>query len=413
MNAREIQRLRIKFILIAMGSLILSMLFICLLINGVELFESRREIYRILDHLIEKEGNIQDDADVEQQGNPSWNEAFAPSYRHHTYYVFFYDGQGEIKDRRISHNDSNPENMAPYASEFMKKNRDKGNDGAYYYQKEKMKDGITILAILDGRAIILSRFRLQVVSIAVVISGMILSLILVIAFSGKAIRPEIENSIRQDQFITNASHELKTPLAVIRSNTEMEELIRGESEWTQSTIRQVDRLTGLIQNLVMISKAREQENKSGLSEIDASDIVKDAVDTFEVVAVQDGKKVEKQIDDNIRLLADGSAIRQLTTILMDNAAKYCDPGGVIKVVLHQGKRNKGLNLTVSNSYKDGKDIDYRRFFDRFYREESHHNIDKGGYGIGLSIAKTICQQYGGQIKADWKNGEISFICTLY
>ena len=111
------------------------------------------------------------------------------------------------------------------------------------------------------------------------------------------------------------------------------------------------------------------------------------------------------------ITADASKIMQLTTILLDNAIKYCDSEGTVRVELVSQRR--GLRLTVSNSYKDGANVDFNKFFERFYREDKSHNIDKGGYGIGLSIAENICRQYSGDIRAAWKNGEISFICTLH
>ena len=113
------------------------------------------------------------------------------------------------------------------------------------------------------------------------------------------------------------------------------------------------------------------------------------------------------------MLADSSKIRQLTTLLVDNAVKYCDEGGKIEVTAGQIKNGRGAALTVSNSYAEGADVDYSRFFERFYRQDSSHNIDKGGYGIGLSLAESICSQYGGDIRAQWKDGVISFICQLF
>ena len=413
MSAREIQRLRIKFIIISMISIFFTMLFIGLFINIANYLDSRREIYRTLDHLISNEGSIGKKDKSRKWTGYSFSDLFQPYYDQHNFDVYFYQDGKELENLRIDHSGTDSDEMKEYADRFIAEEKDFGNEKQYFYRKEALNDDITMLVILDCWIILSSRLRLQVVSIAVVVVGLLISLILVIAFSKKMIEPEIENSIRQEQFITNASHELKTPLAVIRSNTEMEELIHGETEWTRSTIRQVDRLTGLIQNLVMISKAREEENKSGMTEINVSEIVKDAVDTYEVVATQDGKSVEKHIDPDIMILVDGSAIRQLTTILMDNASKYCDDQGMIRVSLKSIKKNKGMNLTVSNTYKAGKEVDYHRFFDRFYREESDHNIDKGGYGIGLSIARTICQKNGGDIRAEWKNDEISFICTIF
>ena len=102
-------------------------------------------------------------------------------------------------------------------------------------------------------------------------------------------------------------------------------------------------------------------------------------------------------------------------LLLDNAVKYCDENGTIEIRLEPfAKRSrKGVRMTVSNDYAAGKDVDYARFFDRFYREDKSHNIDTGGYGIGLSIAESICAQQNGSIRAAWRDGRISFICELF
>jgi len=267
-------------------------------------------------------------------------------------------------------------------------------------------------AFIDGTYETSALSRLFYISLIVGAAGLIITFILVMHFSRVAIAPEIENSNRQKNFITNASHELKTPLAVIRANTEMQQMINGEDEWSESTLRQVDHLDGLIANLVMISKAQEMEDKSEMSEIDVSDAVRTSVQAFESLAAQSKLTLITQVPDNIRMVADASKIMQLTTLLVDNAIKYCDEGGMVKVELSSLKK-LGVKLVVTNTYKSGANIDYNKFFDRFYREDQSHNIDRGGYGIGLSIAENICNQYKGSIRANWKNGEISFICQLF
>ena len=138
--------------------------------------------------------------------------------------------------------------------------------------------------------------------------------------------------------------------------------------------------------------------------------MKDTADTFAPVATQDGKELVQEIEENVRLVADEAAIRQLASLLLDNAIKYCDDGG--KVVAHLSKKGRGIRLVVSNTYAAGESVDYSRFFERFYREDSSHNTEKGGYGIGLSIAESIVSSYNGSISASWKNGMISFTCIL-
>ena len=233
---------------------------------------------------------------------------------------------------------------------------------------------------------------------------------LVLLLSSRAIRPEIENSRKQKQFITNASHELKTPLAVIRANTEVIEMLQGESEWTQSTMHQVDRMDGLVQNLVMIARAEEQEDRSAMGEIDVSRVVVDSVDPFRALARQEEKELVCNVAKDVRMMADGSAIQQLCTLLVDNAIKYCDDGGRVTVEVSQPKKGR-VTLVVQNTFANGRKAQFNRFFERFYRDDQAHS-NGGGYGIGLSVAESICKRYRGGIKAVWKAGVVSFICQL-
>ena len=242
--------------------------------------------------------------------------------------------------------------------------------------------------------------------------GSIAVLLVMRALSFSVIKPEIRNAQLQKQFITNASHELKTPLAVIRANTELEQMINGENEWNQSTLRQVDRMNGLIANLVMIARAEEKEDAGEMTLLDVSKLVRETADTFLPVAQQDGKQFEISVPEGILLTAEESDIRQLSSVLIDNAIKYCDEHGTIRVTLAALSRGRQIRLEVSNSYGEGKEIDYSRFFGRFYRQDESHNADRGGYGIGLSIAETLVNKYHGSIDAGWKDGMITFKAVL-
>ena len=416
MNAREIRQMRKKFIVIAMISIFMAMAFICVMVNLLTHAITQASVYRTLDALIAgaEEGNYDtvfiDDINGE---GPSFSDIFSPQYRRNHYYVFR-AASGETLAMMFTntHNESEIEAIDNIAAEISEKDSAKGHYGSYYYKVKAESDGSTIVAILEGSVIFATELRTFYASLAICLIGLIITFFLVRHFSEAAIRPEIENSMRQKQFITNASHELKTPLAVIRANTEMLEIINGESEWTDSTLRQVDRLNGLIQNLVMIARSEEKEDRSELSEIDVSRAVNESIDPYEIMAMQSGKTIERKIDNDVRIRADESNIRQLAALLVDNAMKYCDDGGIVKITLSGARAGKGLRLIVSNDYKAGGDIDCSRFFDRFYREDDSHNIDTGGYGIGLSIAESICRQYDGDIRAEWNEGIISFICDL-
>lgn len=414
MSAREIDKLRYKFIRIAMLSILLTMVFISSMVNVFTWSVSRNTVYRVLDALITSAEEGSGEYSIDIKGNNTVvDDLFSPEYQKNHYYVFRTSADealsllfSNVKD------DDEMEALEECVGEIYSDGKSRGRYGSYYYEIKTEPDGTVIMAILEGSAIISTERMTFRSTLVICMLGLILTFFLVRHFSEAAVRPEIENSMRQKQFITNASHELKTPLAVIRANTEMIEVLNGESEWTTSTLNQVDHLNGLIQNLVMIARSQENEDRSEMTEIDAAKAVSETIAPYELMAEQSGKTIVRDIEAGLTMHADDSKIRQLAALLIDNAMKYCDDGGTVTVSLVRSKNGKNICLTVSNDYKDGADIDCNRFFDRFYREDASHNIDKGGYGIGLSIAESICQQYSGSIRAEWSDGVISFICEL-
>ena len=284
-----------------------------------------------------------------------------------------------------------------------------GKLGDYYYERRINDNGTISIIYLESAERINQNTRLMFSALMLELLGILITFLLVTALSKRAIAPEIRAAELQKKFITDASHELKTPLAVIKANTEMEEIISGENEWTQSTLRQVDRMNGLIKDLVTIAKFQEKE-KSEMTDVNISPVVKEAVDTFTSVASCSNKQLNILIEDELYMMCAAEDIRQLTSLLVDNAIKYCDDDGTVEVELSH--KNRKTILRVSNSYKAGKDVDYNKFFERFYREDQSRNIDKGGYGIGLSIAQEIVKKYKGTIKVTWDNNIINFICIF-
>lgn len=361
------------------------------------------------------------------------------------YFAVLFDKQGEIEEVITSHIASISESTAKHYAEFVLHSpRHFDSFGRYYYHVDERKNGGKIVIYVDRSAQLTAILRIVFIALALLVIGTLLAYHFMRIFSKDIVRSEVENVERQKQFITNASHELKTPLAVIRANTEMQEMLEGETEWTQSTMRQVDRLNGLVQNLVQI--ARAQETATGeLTVMNIAPAVLDTAESFIPVAAGDGKTLLHKISANVSMEADESMIRQLVSLLVDNAVKYCDPDGVIRVVLVRSVRT--VILTVSNMYADGASVDYTRFFERFYRQDGARTIseestpeslsspasgdvssggaasagnesgsyapkEKTGYGIGLSIVDELVKALHGTIHVSWKNGVISFICRF-
>lgn len=416
MNKKSIDKLRKRFILIAFLSFTCVMVFIGGLVYVINIAATRHDALDTLTLILDNDGELKSD-----EGNSSesilnkyffsserYQESPEFSYQTRYFYVAF-DGNGDTSNVVTEHIAAFTESeIIEYAKEAANSGNTFRRHGNYYYLVQKTGDN-TEVAFLDCRDQFFTNSRILFISLLLIAIGAIVSFLILRAYSYRIIRPEMRNIQRQKQFITNASHELKTPLAVIRANTELDMMMNGESEWNQSTMRQVDHMTDLIQNLVTIAKY--QEKSTGIRvDTDLSKTISDSAETFRTVADHAQKKFTLNIPEGIHMEAEPNQISQLTALLVDNAIKYCDEGGEIIVELVQ--KGKYIRLIVSNTYAAGEHEDYSRFFERFYREDEAHTQGKGGYGIGLSIAEGLMDQYRGSIDASWKDGKISFTCTF-
>ncbi len=279
------------------------------------------------------------------------------------------------------------------------------------YLKQVQEDGSMLVVLLD----ITSRYGLIRMVItymsALWFAVLILYIIIMGRYSKKLVRPFVENDERQKRFITNASHELKTPLSVISANTEMTEVLGGKSKWTESTRRQVEKLQSLIENLVVMARLDEMK-ETVLTETDLSALTAETVDSFRDVIVNSGRHLKTDIAQNLHGKSEKRSYQQLVSILMDNAAKYCDEDVMIEVTLSRKSHGRGARLTVSNTYAAGRDVDYSRFFERFYREDTSHNSVTAGFGIGLSMGKEIAERMGGKLLVSYAGVMISFVFEL-
>ena len=232
--------------------------------------------------------------------------------------------------------------------------------------------------------------------------GLLAVSVLIVIASKVILKPVEESYKKQKQFITNAGHEIKTPLTIIDANTEVIEMINGESEWTESIKNQVKRLSSLTADLISLSRM-EEESRFEMNDFPISDVVEEECEIFKGMAKIKGKELTSEIEKNLSYNGDEKAIRQLTSILLDNAIKYTDENGAIKVRLKKSGRK--INLSVYNTVKSITKEDTERMFERFYRADLSRNSETGGYGIGLSIASAIVYAHKGKIHADTEDGK--------
>ena len=423
MNKQAIEKLRKRFVLIAGLSFMLVMMIMGGVMYVTNLITIRREIYDVLNYIAQNDGDLPRWERDDEAGNGrvvTLQDIFgrgeriygSPEFLYSTrYFAVLFDEEMQVEAVKTNYIASVAEKEAvEYATAALRSNIKFGKNGIFYYRVARREQGGVIVAYLDCDDQIVILSRLLYTALSLIGIGSIATLFVVRTFSFRVIRSEIRNMETQDRFMTNASHELKTPLAVIWANTEVEQMMNGENEWNQSTMRQVERMTGLIQNLVSIARAEEQESREAPKNIDAAKIVRETVEMFAPVALQSGKQLEMEPAEAISHKISEADLRQLTSLLLDNAIKYCDEAGRIRVQVAQKRKN--LLLTVSNSYAEGEHTDCSRFFERFYRQDESHNIEKEGYGVGLSIAQNLVEKNRGSIDAHWKDGVIFFCCVL-
>lgn len=228
---------------------------------------------------------------------------------------------------------------------------------------------------------------------------------LIIVSSHFVFRTSEESYRKQKAFITNASHELKTPLTIINTDVEILKMDHGENEWTDSIADQVRRLTMMTNQLVTLSKLDEANLQNyPFSVFSISQLAKESVDAFLPTYEKSGFKFKSDIDEDIEVRANKYLINELFYIFLDNALKYTTPEGEIIFNLKKTNKNK-LEILFSND-TDDKEVDVNQLFERFYR--SPRNSKKEGSGIGLSIAKEIVELHKGKISVSIKDGKIYF-----
>lgn len=230
-------------------------------------------------------------------------------------------------------------------------------------------------------------------------------------FSKAVVRPVQESADKQKAFITNAGHEIKTPLTIIDANTDVIELTSGETEWTKSIRNQIRRLTKLTEELVGLAKLQEIDELQERQKVAISIVLRETCEQFETVAKMHGKELVWDLQDNLTVFGDEAMLERLFSILLDNAVKYADEKARISV--NAKKNGKYIQIEVRNPAENMKKGMHMDLFERFYRADASHNSATGGHGIGLSNAQAIVDLHKGKMKASSPaDGEICFSIRL-
>ena len=300
------------------------------------------------------------------------------------------------------------ETAQEYAEKVVDKKRQRGWYKNYRY-KIYEKNGNKAIIFINGSIFRSTTGTYLFSTMSVFIIGSVAVMLLIIFISKKAVKPVAESYEKQRQFVTDANHELKTPLTLILANADIAESEFGQNEWISDIRSEGQRMSQLVNQLVTLSRMDECDDNSDHQNFSISDCIKETVSEFSELAEIKGKDLISDIAENINICGSEVQIRQLMAILLDNAVKYCDENGVIEVSL---KKKKHTILIVKNTYNNVEQLELNRLFDRFYRDDNVRTAGTG-FGIGLSIAQSIAEQHHGSIKAEKKpEGEIVFKVIL-
>ncbi len=325
------------------------------------------------------------------------------------FFVVRFDENGNIASANTESVSSiTQEDAFEYAVAVREKDALRGWKGSYRYKLFDTPGGQSVVFV-DGSMNKATTATLLIASGCVLVGSMVVILFLIILLSKRAVRPMAESYEKQKQFVTDANHELKTPLTLILTNLDILETETGKNEWLDDIRSEGQRMSALVGQLTALSRLDEDRPQMQLVDFPLGEMVEDTISEFVPLVNERGLTINSRIQPGVQYTGDEGALRRVVAILLDNAVKYCDPGGYISLSLY-AKRYP--IITVENSCREVDGIELNRLFDRFYRADKARTAS-GSFGIGLSLAQAIIEQHHGEISAyKAEEGQIGFRIIL-
>ena len=398
-----LKKMRRKFILSAMAAVFTIVLILSLSVIVMYYQNATNQLdatlYRLTDSELEQSDPFSD-------GNFPDKGPFIgdmPEARYMTrYFAVIMDGDSKVLHTSRDYIASiSEDDAANYASAVIARGQKSGFYKGYRYLVTE--DEKTIVVFLNADKEIMSSKVLAVVCIVVSLICMLIAFGIIMLLSKRAVDPYMKNIERQKQFITNASHELKTPLTAIATSADVLALDDGNNEWVENIQSQVQRLSKLVNGLVALSRLDEETPLPEQEDFVLSDIIWEISEPMSALAAAKGLKFTQEIEDGMEMHGDRASIGQLVSILLENALKYTSQDG--EITLHAYKKHRELILEIKNTCHIADTANINRLFERFYRPDESRTSSTGGTGIGLSIAKAIVEAHKGTITVESPNGE--------
>ena len=406
-----IKRLRIKFILIAM----LSLFFVLtILVAAINIFSYKGIVERAdetLEIILKHQGRIPQIQPKPTFPNIKDWEEFRENIPSETRFfsVIFSKNGDPVSVIMDNISISDKESAIRLAQLVLESGEEKGFFGNYRYLVAEKESFITVI-LLDCTNVLTTNRNFIITSISISAIGL-LAVFFSLFFLSKLITDPVSESIeKQKSFITDAGHELKTPITIIDADTELIEMENGESEWSNDIRQQTKRLKALTNDLIFLSRMEEESFVLPKIELPISDVVKERASSFASIFKTNGKNLDIRIEEMLSVRGDEKSISQLVSVLLDNAAKYSEDGDTVSISLK--KQNKNVLLIVSNKAAVSVKENVGKLFDRFFRGDSSRSSG-GGYGLGLSVARAIVLSHKGKIWAHYtENGRLEINVLL-
>lgn len=414
-----ISRLRFKLIAVSMA---VTLLILGLIVGGINFINFKKVIdnadttidYLANNYNTEETRPSPPDRDWDDNWDDfgHFDDGISPEVKFESrYFVVSFDSEGNVASSDTRHVFAiSEEDSIKIAKKIYEGSSDRGFYRNYRYAKISL-NGYNAVMCLDVYNGLSSANYFLIVSLSASFIGWITVIIIVLAFSKRIIAPVSKSYEKQKRFISDAGHEIKTPLAIIEADIGVMEINEGENEWLDDIKTQVRRLARLTNDLIHLSKLDEGKDSLKFIDFSVSDLAKETVTSFTGLATVNNKKLEANIQPNLTLNGDTESIRELLTILLDNAIKYSTGDGNISIEVK--KKNGHIVIEASNSAKNLTKENAEHLFDRFYRADESRNSETGGHGIGLSMAKAIVEAHKGKISAEvTDDGELKIKAVL-
>lgn len=392
-----IKKLQRKFILLSMTALLFVLTVIIAGINIVNYTSVVQEADNLLSIITENKGEFPIDSDLFGNRLPPGMSPEIP-YESRYFSVVIDDSSHQIlfvETSRIISVDA--EEAVTYANIAYNSTSEIGFIDSFRYQVYS-ENSYTRISFLDCGRKLDAYYDFLFASIAISLVGYLIVFAFIAFFSNKIIRPISESYEKQKRFITDASHEIKTPLTIIGANTDILEMDFGENEWISDIRNQINQLTELTNDLVFLSRMEESEHKLPTIDFPFSEVVTEVSFSFQGLAQKKEKELQASIPPMLTLCGNEKSIRQLISILLDNAIKYSPSKATI--YLNVEEHNNAITISVTNATNQTiEKVHLKHLFDRFYRMDASRNSKTGGHGVGLSIAQAIVEAHHGKIQA--------------